>query len=81
MKTKQPFIERFFILNSAKTLPSRDARKNQSGSTGACVHCGKPAAKELHFAGDGIVIIERYCDACSEPSMFESLQIWYENFA
>jgi hypothetical protein len=48
---------------------------------GTCVHCGKPAAKEVHFQEDGFIIVERYCAACLEPENFKSLQKWYARFA
>lgn len=54
-----------------------DARKNGAGYAGSCTHCGKPATKEAQFDEQSVIIIEKYCDACSEPSMFEKLQEWY----
>jgi hypothetical protein len=59
----------------------RDAKKNAAGYSGSCVHCGKPAAKEVLFDKEGVLIVERYCASCSEPENFESLQKWYARFA
>ena len=44
---------------------------------GFCTHCGKPAAKEALFQGDGIIVIEKYCDACMEPKEFNRIQTIY----
>ena|GEM_PF-5612955 len=60
-----------------KPFQIRDATVKPSGFTGACVHCGNPAAKEVLLKDEGIVIVERYCDACSEPTTFKELQEWY----
>jgi len=35
------------------------------------------ATKEALFEGDGIIIVEKYCDACTEPKEFERLQTIY----
>jgi hypothetical protein len=55
----------------------RDVTPNRAGFSGACVHCGNPAAKEVLLKDEGIVIIERYCATCSEPTEFQSLKEWY----
>jgi hypothetical protein len=57
-----------------------DASKNNAGYSGSCTHCGKTAAKEVHFSDDGVVVIEKYCAACSEPEIFDRLQKWYSQF-
>jgi hypothetical protein len=45
---------------------------------GVCVHCGKPAAKEALFKGDGITVIEKYCGDCLETEMFGLIMTFYD---
>ena len=60
-----------------KPYQVRNPTKTTAGQSGSCVHCGNPAAKEVLLKEEGIVIIEKYCDACSEPTKFKQLQEMY----
>lgn len=47
-------------------------------TTGRCVHCGETATKEALFHGDGITIVENYCDGCLQTEKFSALMTFYE---
>jgi hypothetical protein len=53
-------------------------RSGEFVKTFKCFHCGNPATKAAYFREDGVVLVERYCDRCSEPANFERLQEWYD---
>lgn len=40
---------------------------NLSNTAKACHDCGQPATKDALFdVGNGIAVVERYCDQCAE---------------
>ncbi len=43
-----------------------------------CVHCGNIATKEALFNGDGIIIIEKYCEDCLKTETFSAIMTFYE---
>jgi hypothetical protein len=43
------------------------AYQSISNSPRACLDCGQPATKDALFdVGNGIAVIERYCDQCAK---------------
>lgn len=45
----------------------RSYSNNVSNTPRACRECGQPATKDALFdVGNGIAVIERYCDQCVE---------------
>ncbi|MDR4510383.1 MAG: hypothetical protein MRJ93_01600 [Nitrososphaeraceae archaeon] len=39
---------------------------NNNGKTKFCISCGEIATQEALFSvGDGVTLIEKYCDTCS----------------
>jgi hypothetical protein len=41
--------------------------RNDLSSPRACKSCGQPATKDALFnVGNGIVLVERYCDQCAK---------------
>ena len=50
-----------------RTFTSIRASHNISSSSRACKDCGQPATKDALFdVGNGIAVVERYCDQCAE---------------
>jgi hypothetical protein len=40
------------------------------GKTKFCITCGNKATKEALFTvGDGVIVIEKYCDTCAEKEV------------
>jgi hypothetical protein len=61
-------------------LPLAYQKRNPLNYKGACTHCGAPASKSVHFKQEGIIVVERYCEACIEPAKFEEILKWYARF-
>jgi hypothetical protein len=43
---------------------------DSSGKTKFCISCGNKATQEALFTvGDGVIVIEKYCDTCAEKQV------------
>jgi hypothetical protein len=43
---------------------------DSSGKTKFCITCGNKATQEALFTvGDGVILIEKYCDTCAEKEV------------
>ena len=41
-----------------------------SGKTKFCITCGNKATQEALFTvGDGVILVEKYCDVCAEKEV------------
>jgi hypothetical protein len=41
-----------------------------SGKTKFCITCGNKATQEALFTvGDGVILVEKYCDICAEKEV------------
>jgi len=44
---------------------------DNTGKTKFCITCGKVATQEALFnVGDGVTLIEKYCDTCSKKEVY-----------
>ncbi len=55
---------------------------DNTGKTKFCITCGKIATQEALFnVGDGVTLVEKYCDMCSKKGMtwyfFQFLYYWW----
>jgi hypothetical protein len=43
---------------------------DERGKTKFCITCGNKATQEALFSvGDGVMVIEKYCDVCTEKEV------------
>ncbi len=60
-----------------KPYEVRAASPSTSRTVSCCTHCGKVAKKEALFNGDGITIIEKYCEDCLKTETFSAIMTFY----
>lgn len=60
-----------------KPYQVRDVTQSTIKKNGACVHCGNVAMKEALFNGDGVTIIEKYCEDCMQTEKFTAIMAFY----
>ncbi|HUG96874.1 MAG TPA: hypothetical protein VMJ94_04980 [Nitrososphaera sp.] len=61
-----------------KPYQVREATPTNSRGISTCTHCGNKATEEALFKGDGIIVIEKYCEDCLKTETFTAIMMFYE---
>lgn len=59
------------VIKQFSSVRSLDGNSlTSSGRHKVCKNCGSPATKEALFeVGNGIIVVERYCEQCVQPAL------------